>query len=69
MKVEPPFKLDSLICKNDIRLDDNMLEQSTKLFDESKNLLIANISALGNDTLDEAENVLVCICAILGEKV
>ncbi|KAL3633620.1 hypothetical protein CASFOL_022382 [Castilleja foliolosa] len=56
-------------CKNDIRLDDNMLEQSTELFDESKNLLIANISALGNDTLDEAESVLVCICAILGEKV
>ncbi|XP_011086897.2 retinoblastoma-related protein isoform X2 [Sesamum indicum] len=43
-------------CKNDLRLDENnFLAQATKLFDESKNLLLANISAIGTGTPDEAE--------------
>ncbi|KAL6562716.1 Retinoblastoma-related protein 1 [Orobanche gracilis] len=42
-------------CKNDLLLDDSFLAQATKLFDESKNLCLANISALGTETLDEAE--------------
>ncbi|GFP83054.1 retinoblastoma-related protein [Phtheirospermum japonicum] len=42
-------------CKNDLRLDDNFMAQATKLFDESKNLLLANISALGTGTPDEVE--------------
>ncbi|KAL3655900.1 Retinoblastoma-related protein 1 [Castilleja foliolosa] len=42
-------------CKNDLRLDDNFLAQTTKLFDESKNLLLASVSSLGTGTPDEAE--------------
>ncbi|KAH6771101.1 retinoblastoma-related 1 [Perilla frutescens var. hirtella] len=43
-------------CKNDLPLDDdNLLVQATKLFDQSKNLLLANVSAIGTGTLDEAE--------------
>ncbi|KAL0385259.1 UNVERIFIED_CONTAM: Retinoblastoma-related protein [Sesamum radiatum] len=43
-------------CKNDLRLDENnFLAQATKLFDESKNLLLASISAIGTGTPDEAE--------------
>lgn len=43
-------------CKNDLPLDDdNFLVQVTRLFDQSKNLLLANVSAIGTGTLDEAE--------------
>nr|Q4JF75.1 RecName: Full=Retinoblastoma-related protein [Scutellaria baicalensis]BAE06273.1 retinoblastoma [Scutellaria baicalensis] len=42
--------------KNDLRLDDDkFLAQATKLLDESKHLLMANVPALGTGTLDEAE--------------
>ncbi|KAL8519914.1 hypothetical protein ACS0TY_010739 [Phlomoides rotata] len=43
-------------CKNDLHLDDdNLLALATKLLDESKHLLVANVSALGTGTLEEAE--------------
>ncbi|KAL0421649.1 UNVERIFIED_CONTAM: Retinoblastoma-related protein [Sesamum latifolium] len=43
-------------CKNALRLEENnFLAQATKLFDESKNLLLASISAIGTGTPDEAE--------------
>ncbi|CAA0816734.1 Retinoblastoma-related protein 1 [Striga hermonthica] len=43
-------------CKNNLLLDgDNFLAQATKLFDESKSIMLANISALGTGTPDEAE--------------
>ncbi|CAA0830033.1 Retinoblastoma-related protein 1 [Striga hermonthica] len=43
-------------CKNDLLLDDDIfLAQATKLFDESKSILLANISALGTGNPDEAE--------------
>ncbi|KAK6160506.1 hypothetical protein DH2020_003887 [Rehmannia glutinosa] len=43
-------------CKNYLPIDDdNFLAQATKLFDESKNLLLTNISAIGTGTPDEAE--------------
>ncbi|EYU26041.1 hypothetical protein ABFS82_11G082100 [Erythranthe guttata] len=43
-------------CKNDLPLvDDNFLTQATKLFNESKNLLMTNFSAVGTGTPDEAE--------------
>ncbi|KAG6429304.1 hypothetical protein SASPL_107353 [Salvia splendens] len=43
-------------CKNFLPLDDSdFLDQATKLFGQSKSLLLANVSAIGNGTLDEAE--------------
>ncbi|XP_051116256.1 retinoblastoma-related protein [Andrographis paniculata] len=43
-------------CKNDLRLDDdNVLGEATKLLCQTKNLLQANISAIGTGTPDEAE--------------
>lgn len=38
--------------QNDLRLDDdNLLTLATKLLDESKHLLVANVSALGTGTV------------------
>ncbi|KAL3844511.1 hypothetical protein ACJIZ3_001914 [Penstemon smallii] len=43
-------------CKSDLPIsDDNFLVQATRLFDETKNLLLANISAVGTGTPEEAE--------------
>ncbi|KAG6426675.1 hypothetical protein SASPL_110902 [Salvia splendens] len=43
-------------CENFLPLDDSdFLDQAMKLFGQSKSLLLANVSAIGNGTLDEAE--------------
>ncbi|KAK4486358.1 hypothetical protein RD792_009030, partial [Penstemon davidsonii] len=49
--------------KNDLRLeDDNFLAQATKLLEETKNILLVNISAVGTTgTPDEAERYLFAL--------
>lgn len=43
------------LCQNGLSLDDNTLKQAVQLFNESKQLLSANLSAIGNGTPEEAE--------------
>ncbi|KAA8539039.1 hypothetical protein F0562_025731 [Nyssa sinensis] len=42
-------------CKNGLSLDDNTFTQALKLFNESKHLLLATLSAIGSGTPEEAE--------------
>ncbi|KAK2973821.1 hypothetical protein RJ640_011749, partial [Escallonia rubra] len=42
-------------CKNGLSTEDNILTEAVKLFDEIKHLLLANMSAIGSGTPEEAE--------------
>lgn len=47
------FSFFFLCCcfKNGLSLDDNTLKEAVELFNESKHLLSANLSAIGNGTV------------------
>nr|GMD72812.1 retinoblastoma-related protein 1 isoform X1 [Ipomoea batatas] len=42
-------------CKNELRMDGGALVQATKLFSDSKNILLKNVSAIGIGTPEDAE--------------